>query len=627
MKKIALNFLPFEQQDFGITIFRKIAGAVVDKTKFSYYDFQENGVSKKYEISPVNLEGYEEYRLAQYSQVGLVSKSIYENLFQASKSVRGFFILKPNNDYNRRLHFEIEPHPKGKKCMWIEPYFLKSKKLWGVLVGFQFIVSEDFKANNKVKVDKDILIASGSLNSKGYSNADFYLFKHSYIQAFIKNHIPLINYSLSVKLTSDLQFLEGSVLNQKTYVFKNKGESNSAFLGLNRFGPLQEIPGELFFRFIFLKEDRDYGVRLLKGLRGDTFPSQFSGMSTFFKLSFTNERIEGVTLEDFNNETITEQINEIKESGKNIIPIIITKNRLDAESDRLYYFLKHKFTSAGIACQIVTKELLANDNSVKYSLSNIALQIFSKAGGKPWKMVPASKDYLIIGIGQSYSIEMLETKSIVKKSIAYSVLTDSSGLFKDIQVLSEGVESDDNYYANLANNIIRIINSSGYKQVTIHSPVRLSKSKVFEKVIKKIPLDTELNVLVINNKADLFGFDYDNNGLVPFESTYIKLAKDEFLVWFEGLQYNNPKIAKRYSNPLTIKFWFSSNPNWLSDENLKENLLQDCINLSGANWRGFKSKQLPVSIFYCERIAEFISKFNEYKLGHIEINNLKPWFL
>lgn len=59
----------------------------------------------------------------------------------------------------------------------------------------------------------------------------------------------------------------------------------------------------------------------------------------------------------------------------------------------------------------------------------------------------------------------------------------------------------------------------------------------------------------------------------------------------------------------------------------RKSLLQDCINLSGANWRGFKAKQLPVSIFYCQKISDFLKKFEDYEFEHIEFENFKPWFL
>ena len=233
-----------------------------------------------------------------------------------------------------------------------------------------------------------------------------------------------------------------------------------------------------------------------------------------------------------------------------------------------------------------------------------------------------SGDDLSANRGLQFDLEHLARNNLFQ----YSVLTDSSGIFKDIQVLGEGIE-DENYYAQLISNLVNIISKSDYKKVSIHCPFRLSKPKILDKVVERIPEDVELSVLVINNKSDFFGFDYSNNGLVPFESTYVKISSNEFLVWFEGLQYNNPKITKRFGNPLLITFWYTNKESQYQDYNFKESLLQDCINLSGANWRGFKAKQLPVSVFYCQRISEFIAKFKEYNLDHIEISNLKPWFL
>jgi hypothetical protein len=98
-------------------------------------------------------------------------------------------------------------------------------------------------------------------------------------------------------------------------------------------------------------------------------------------------------------------------------------------------------------------------------------------------------------------------------------------------------------------------------------------------------------------------------------------------VWFEGLQYNNAAFSKRIGSPVYINFWHTNNSKLQNDNTYRKNLLQDCINLSGANWRGFKAKQLPVSIYYCQRIAEFLKKFDDYNFEQIEFENFKPWFL
>jgi len=626
MRDILLNFLRFESQEFGVTIFRRKAEPGIFTDEFSYYDFDEDGKNIKYEISNIEAEGFNPFQMPAYFNQGLVSKSIYNLLVDASENISGRFILRPEKEYNRRIHFQVEEHLKGRKAVWIEPYYLKSKKTWGILIGFQFIINGDL-INLGFKQDRDIQIASGALNIRGQSNLDFYLFKFNQITNFIKNILPLINERLGNKLHTGLFPIESFMLNSKQYVFRDSKIDSSSYYGLSKFSPLESVARETKFYFIYKKRDRAIAVNLLKGLRGESHPNTFSGVERFFKIPFTNDHIKGFAFENFDNETILTLIDQIKIETENILPIIITDSKKEESDEKTYFNLKHHFTSAGIPCQVVTKDLIINENALKFSLGNIALQMFAKAGGIPWKMKPATNEYLIIGIGQSYNIENTPDGNKIEKNITYSILTDSSGIFKDLQVLSEGIETDESYYDQLVNNIATIINNSKYRKIAVHTPFRLSKEKVLARVVKLIDPNIELSVLVINDKTDLFGFDSLNNGLVPFESTFIKLSAHEYLVWFEGLQPTNPKITKRFGSPLYIKFWYTNNDDLFIDRDYKEALLQDCINLSGANWRGFKAKQLPVSVFYCQRIAEFISKFRKYELSHIDINNLKPWFL
>lgn len=626
MNEINLNFLVFKNQDFGITVYRRKAELESFSDQFDYYDFKDDyGNIVKYEITYSPLEGFDEHKLPGYAKTGIISKKIYEKLIEISDGIS--FFIKRENEYNRRIHYVIEQHPKGRKCIWIEPYYLKAENIWGLLFDYCFVVNTNKDEETKFKLDKDILIASGTMNERGASNVDYYLFKHSYLQKFITTHIHIFNGRYDNLISDKLLSTPSKLLNPKIYIFGNGATSNSAYLGLSKNPPLKNFSAVVHFYFLYKKKDRDIAVSLLKGLRGELSPTTFSGMNKLFQIDFSNSLITGSAVDDFTDQIISDEILKIKQIGENVIPVIITNSKKDSQDDYLYFKLKHRLTNEKIPCQVVTKELVKNEYSLKYSLSNIGLQIFAKAGGKPWKMKPANEEYLIIGIGQSYTIEKGSNGNTIKKNIAYSVLTDSSGIFKDIQVLGEGIETDDSYYEQLISNISSIINTAYYKKISIHVPFRISKDKIIEKVIRRIPADVELSVLVINQKNDFFGFDYSNNGLVPFESTFIKLSNDEYLVWFEGLQFNNPKISKRFGNPLLIKFWYFNNSQFEKDYAYKERLLQDCINLSGANWRGFKAKQLPVSVFYCQRIAEFIGKFQEYHFSHIDINNLKPWFL
>lgn len=627
MQPVRLNFIAFARQKFSVQVYRRPAQPNVFNDAYSYYDFQnEDGSKTKYEVVENETPGFEKYNAPIYLAHDLVANRVFKRLNEACQNIDGYFIRKPDDLRNKRIHFKVEAHPKGNKCVWIEPYYLKSQQKWGILIGFQFVVNDSVIQSHYV-LDKDILIASGALNSKGQSNLDSYLFKHNYIKLFMQSILPTLNARFALNFEQELFEIKSYQLKPKEYFFKDGYTSSTPFYGLLKSAPLSINPNEVTYDFIYLEEDRTYAVALLKGLRGETHPNTFNGVEKLFKVKFNNDNIHGTPLKSLSGIELDTKIEEIKNSAKEILPIIITKAKMDVENERQYYYLKNKFTNAGIPCQVVTKDLIQNENAIKYSLANIGLQIFAKSGGKPWKMKPAGNDYLIIGIGQSYNVERTPDGNNIEKNTTYSVLTDSSGIFKDIQILSEGVESDDTYWQKLVTNISTLIVNSGSKRVTLHVPFRISKTKVLDKVSSIIGQDVELSALVINDKTDYFGFDYANNGLVPYEGTFVKLSKFEYLIWFEGLQVSSPKITKRFGNPLLIKFWYTNKPDLFDDYVYREGLLQECINLSGANWRGFKSKQLPVSVYYCQRIAEFIAKFREFHLEHFEINNLKPWFL
>jgi len=320
--------------------------------------------------------------------------------------------------------------------------------------------------------------------------------------------------------------------------------------------------------------------------------------------------------------------------AETILPIFITKSHETAEDDRLYYTIKHIFTKRNIPCQVVTKELIVNKTSLKYSLSNIALQMFAKCGGRPWIVKPSIRDCLIIGIGSSNRIRVDvdaagHRRRQIDKFLTYSVLTDSSGLFREIEILSEA-DNEADHYRQLISKLGEIISRAieeGTNEIVVHSPFKISKAKVWDKIFSAVTNDVKISVLIVNSDHKYFGYDLAKNSLIPFESTYLSLSHYEFLVWFEGLQYQTSSLTKRIGAPVYINLWHSNSSSISTDDHYRRSLLQDCINLSGANWRGFNAKQLPVSIFYCQRIADFLRNFEQNDFESIEFENLRPWFL
>ena len=111
---------------------------------------------------------------------------------------------------------------------------------------------------------------------------------------------------------------------------------------------------------------------------------------------------------------------------------------------------------------------------------------------------------------------------------------------------------------------------------------------------------------------------------MPYESTVIPLSRSEFLVWFEGLQYGQQTVRKMVGSPLHVKFTY---PNEGLTREQQRAHLQDAINLSGANWRGFNAKSLPVSVYYAQLIARYLREFEIHGLPTVDVDTLTPWFL
>ena len=418
MKSIRLNFLPLKTQDFQVTVFRRKAAPGSFDERYSYYDFKDdNEIANKYETTNSATEGFDPFDVPVKVYHEIVSNQLYEWLNEATMPLSNHFIRKPNDKRNKRIHFKIEDHPKGSKCVWLEPYFLRSKQIWGVLIGFQFVVSESLAKSTGYALDRDILIASGALNDKGQSNLDFYLFKHIYYKKFISSVLPQLNKNFSLTIQNELFELDSFQLKPKQYFFRDGYTSSSAFHGLSKSAPLNTVTDEQVYDFIYLEEDRNYAVALLKGLRGETHSNIFPGFEKLFKTPFKNDCIKGTPLKDFGEKSIDAKIQEIKNGEQNVLPVIIINAKRSIDNEKEYYGLKNKFTNAGIPCQVVTKDLIQNENSLKFSLANIGLQMFAKSGGKPWKMKAPGNDYLIIGIGQSYNVEKSIEGNTIEKNI------------------------------------------------------------------------------------------------------------------------------------------------------------------------------------------------------------------
>jgi hypothetical protein len=196
-------------------------------------------------------------------------------------------------------------------------------------------------------------------------------------------------------------------------------------------------------------------------------------------------------------------------------------------------------------------------------------------------------------------------------------------------VLSNAAQHSD-YIAELAESLRDILtqHANSFQSIVVHTSFRLSHSEISAienatKIAAKSSENCSFAVVKINHHSRFFGFNESANSLVPYESTVVRLSRDEYLIWFEGISYDHPTVSKAFPGPTHLTFIHASNYDQLPNSLL----LQDIVNLSGANWRGFNAKSAPVSVFYCHLVADLIRNFHTLKLPLPAVSDMRPWFL
>ena len=630
---IALNFFPLETEQFQITLYRLpfIRGErpefnnekavrrtlnVNDNFDEYWTLFQEPPDSIKQEVQSLD-DTYLTIDALRLALVQSCSEKLPNDSFSVSKKFR------------RHIEIVTGIHPEGSRVALLEPYFLRSRGQFGFLVDLRFHPNEVYRGTRKA------LELSLALDKHGQRNRNYYADRYTQLIDFVKgfhNKIFPLNISggSEVKVSSHFVRLDAESLEMKDYVVGSLANSRSQFMGIKEHGPLKHVPSDVRLYFLYRRQDHGLAQDLFRALRGDTF-STFPGMRKMFNLTISRENVSGAVISKFT----PHEINRVRDlicsdaGGQDVVPIILTPfGKYDRPDENgAYWNLKHAFLAKSLPIQVVHTKTVADRNKLKWSTASIGLQVFAKLGGFPWKVRPRLGNCLIVGIGQSHQ----RNGEKIQRFLAYAVLTDSSGIFEEVQILGDDTSERD-YINNFGNNLRNIFEkySDRYSSFVVHSTFKIRRNELetIAEVLaekKKLLRNGEFVSLKFNDRNRFFGFSVDHNSRVPYESSTINLSESEYLVWFEGLQYGGTLPRKMIGNPLHVQFTYPSGE--LLDERHKKIYLQDAINLSGANWRGFNAKSLPVSVYYAQLIAKYLKEFDRRQLPPVNVTAIKPWFL
>lgn len=632
---IALNFFELSTQDFSFTIHTRP------------YSGQkgEPGIGDGASVRRLPVSHSDEYRpfwTSWHASVDTrkVSCHASTNIYLTIDLLRRILIkrcnavLNPNefiieDGFIRRVHLVLQDWDEGTQVVSLEPYYLKVASRFGFLVSFRFL--------SRLQVPGSIREQqlSLSLDENGHSNRNYYADCYDKVLEFVSKFrdriFPFdVGRGQFIDLHKTLSVLTPNQLAVKSYEVGSNRHSPSQFMGVKNHGPLKDAPSDLRLHFVYRPEDKPLSHDLFRALRGDTYRT-FSGMERMFHLPLTRESVSGTSIDTFS----VSEIDRVKQlilahaDEHPVVPVIVTPfgRYDDPEENRAYWYLKHSFLSARKPIQVVAANTIRDTEKLKWSASGIALQIFAKANGIPWRVKPRHERCLIVGIGQAHR----KTDDIIHRYFAYSVLTDSSGLFEDVRILGDRVNENE-YLDDFASSLHSIFEDyrEDFDRFVVHATfsIRRSEMERIKHVLLQVDSDEKRNVECVSIKFNqmnrFFGYAIDHNSRVPYESTAIRIARDEYLVWFEGLQYGRPTLRDRVGGPVHVQFMY---PRHQLTESAQRDYLQDAINLSGANWRGFNAKSLPVSVYYAQIIAKYTKEFRAYDLPEIDLSALTPWFL
>lgn len=640
MEQLALNFVPLKNQNFSIDVYRKIRKdddpKNEDRAIFSLHlpidqSVQGQGKSpenpyQQYWLSFAYKDGFELCRYSSQAEKALTIRYIFDSLVNHCRSILDeethFRVLITRA--TKKIKFILTHHHEGDEVVWISPYYLDYKYQFGYMIDFKFDVKRTQTFNRRIQQ------LSLSLDNEYKSNRNLYFDKFEKIKEFAKNFYGSIFKNTIFDFGGFCQ-LPSTALNGKRYVFAANQEDSFPSTGLNKYGPFGKVDKPVIFYFLRFESEKDKAFKLYNALLGKEFPDNrfYKGLQQTYGLTIDQDNIKGLLAEKHQSSVAIEDAAQrlVDKHPNHQLVILAFSPRKEDEGNnkRRYLNIKYNFAQKQIPVQFVQYNTITNAYSLKAAIPNLALAIFAKLGGKPWKVKPITDDCLVVGISQTVH---RRPEKRIKKYVAYSVLLDTGGIYKSLEVLSTEDEIG-SHIDKLKERLFSVLKETDqkYKKIVLHVTYKLRRKELeaITQVLDRLDQNIELVVLRINTENDFWGFDQSKSHLTPLKNQYIPLSETKYLIWLDGLNNQSEEPTKRYSGPVYADFHYSNRELSRDDQH---RYLQDLLNLSGANWRGLNAKAVPVSVYYCKLVSEYVKDFKEIlDVDNLQSEFLNPWFL
>lgn len=296
------------------------------------------------------------------------------------------------------------------------------------------------------------------------------------------------------------------------------------------------------------------------------------------------------------------------------------------ETDSPYYAAKAFFGRLAVPTQMVTQELLRDDQRLGWSLANIALASFAKLGGRPWVVDARGDDAdLVVGVGRAD----IRSGDARRRIFGYAVSVISNGSYVDTASFPPaGDESE--YQDRLTDAIYETLSQKlemdePPSRVVIHLAKRTGRTEVeaAQHAIARSGYSTLPTAFLRIDDSSLFEFmDGSEATYAAPKGLAVRLSETRALVQTEGASNLGP--ARR---PLLLELDRRSTV----DPQELGGLTLQVFRLAHANWRGLNARSKPVTLLYGEQLAElvgYLAEANEWDPATMKPEvRRRPWFL
>lgn len=346
-------------------------------------------------------------------------------------------------------------------------------------------------------------------------------------------------------------------------------------------------------------------------------------------------KILGFVYNTLDFDSIKSQVDKAIEMGIDGIMLILPRYM-----PSVYYKLK-SYLINNVPSQFMRFDVLSPKN-LRFYVDSMLVQFVSKLGGSPWilNIDPEKGSDIIIGTGAT----RIDNENLFCFAMLFK--KDGTMLWNEISPVIRGNQ----YLTYLKGTIKKAVESFrennpewDVEKVTLHvsgkrPKIRDGETRVLDDTIEElknqglISQNTKFSILHLNETHPYWIMGDSHNRYHPYEGTKIKLSSKRYLLALsqphqrrDGLEMVTP------IKPLSVEI---VSHNWTSKEfyYFAQETLNEIYFLSKVNWRGFRGKNLPVTVNYPKLVARIIANVNRYEGYPINTESNRklqttPWFL